>query len=234
MPIEGGGAGDKQPSSDSKGQHPSHHNTGNIPTLTSETQQSPISHQQNLPSITTTPPSEVSKSIGPEQSSIQQSTADTTGHQVIAVSASKGPAAFFNLAKKFLAIDEYCDLSALEGAIVSAVDAAHLLERSKIANIVRIQTSYVPVEPKRKSKQEISSDTGIRATTSDTTATSSQSQPDEHPGISNKVHVGKKGNPLRRSRIIVTVKRTDDYKLWLVENPYHSTGHSDDIEDTVS
>ena len=57
--------------------------------------------------------------------------------QVIAVSASKGPAAFFNLARKFLVTDEICDLSALEGAIVSAVDAAHLLERSKLATIVR-------------------------------------------------------------------------------------------------
>uniref|UniRef100_A0A7S1BN01 Uncharacterized protein n=1 Tax=Corethron hystrix TaxID=216773 RepID=A0A7S1BN01_9STRA len=57
--------------------------------------------------------------------------------QVIAVSASKGPAAFFNLARKFLVTDEYCDLSALETAIVSAVDAAHLLERSKLATIVR-------------------------------------------------------------------------------------------------
>lgn len=57
--------------------------------------------------------------------------------QVIAVSASKGPAAFFNLARKFLVTDETCDLSALEGAIVSAVDAAHLLERSKLASIVR-------------------------------------------------------------------------------------------------
>lgn len=57
--------------------------------------------------------------------------------QVIAVSASKGPAAFFNLARKFLVTDEMCDLSALEGAIVSAVDAAHLLERSKLASIVR-------------------------------------------------------------------------------------------------
>ena len=57
--------------------------------------------------------------------------------QVIAVSASKGPAAFFNLARKFLFTDEMCDLSALEGAIVSAVDAAHLLERSKLATIVR-------------------------------------------------------------------------------------------------
>jgi hypothetical protein len=57
--------------------------------------------------------------------------------QVIAVSASKGPTAFFNLARKFLVTDEMCDLSALEGAIVAAVDAAHLLERSKLATIVR-------------------------------------------------------------------------------------------------
>eukprot|EP00592_Proboscia_alata_P009821 CAMPEP_0194361638 /NCGR_PEP_ID=MMETSP0174-20130528/9185_1 /TAXON_ID=216777 /ORGANISM="Proboscia alata, Strain PI-D3" /LENGTH=273 /DNA_ID=CAMNT_0039133919 /DNA_START=166 /DNA_END=987 /DNA_ORIENTATION=- len=70
--------------------------------------------------------------------------------QVIAVSASKGPAAFFNLARKFLVTDETCDLSALEGAIISAVDAAHLLERSKLAKIIRIQTSYVAVEPKRR------------------------------------------------------------------------------------
>lgn len=31
-------------------------------------------------------------------------------------------------------------------------------------------------------------------------------------------HQGKKGNPLRRSRIIITVKRTEDYKAWLEEN----------------
>jgi len=60
-----------------------------------------------------------------------------SSRQVIAVSASKGPAAFFNLARKFLITDEVVDLSALEGAIVSAVDAAHLLERSKLAGIVR-------------------------------------------------------------------------------------------------
>mmetsp|Transcript_3742 Transcript_3742/g.10049 ORF Transcript_3742/g.10049 Transcript_3742/m.10049 type:complete len:322 (-) Transcript_3742:288-1253(-) len=73
-----------------------------------------------------------------------------SSRQVIAVSASKGPAAFFNLARKFLVTDEMCDLSALEGAIVSAVDAAHLLERSKLASIVRVHTSYVAVEPKRR------------------------------------------------------------------------------------
>lgn len=76
-----------------------------------------------------------------------QSTSDTTypstpenaarPKQVIAVNASKGPAAFFNLARKFLVVDEVCDLSALEGAIVSAADAAHLLERSQLATIVR-------------------------------------------------------------------------------------------------
>lgn len=77
--------------------------------------------------------------------------------QVIAVSVSKGPSAFFNLARKFLVTDEVCDLSALEGAIVSAVDAAHLLERSKIATIVRIQTSYVAVEPKKRKEHGPSS-----------------------------------------------------------------------------
>jgi len=71
-------------------------------------------------------------------------TESSTVRQVIAVSASKGPAAFFNLARKFLATDDVCDLSALEGAIVSAVDAAHLLERSKLATIVRcVRDSYL-------------------------------------------------------------------------------------------
>lgn len=60
-----------------------------------------------------------------------------SSRQTIAVSVSKGPSAFFNLARKFLVTDETCDLSALEGAIVSAIDAANLLERSKIATITR-------------------------------------------------------------------------------------------------
>jgi len=75
---------------------------------------------------------------------------DDPPRQVIAVSANKNPTAFFQLARKFLMTNEMCDLSALEGAIVSAVDAAHLLERSQLASIVRIRTSYVNVEPKRR------------------------------------------------------------------------------------
>lgn len=75
---------------------------------------------------------------------------DDIPRQVIAVSANKNPTAFFQLARKFLMTNEMCDLSALEGAIVSAIDAAHLLERAQLASIVRIHTSYVTVEPKRR------------------------------------------------------------------------------------
>ncbi|KAG7355919.1 hypothetical protein IV203_000605 [Nitzschia inconspicua] len=85
-----------------------------------------------------------------EEAAAEGAYSEETPRQVIAVSASKSPAAFFNLARKFLVTNDMCDLSALEGAIVSAVDAAHLLERSQLATIVRIHTSYVCVEPKRK------------------------------------------------------------------------------------
>lgn len=43
-------------------------------------------------------------------------------------------------------------------------------------------------------------------------------------------HQGRKGGPLRRSRIIITVKRTEDYRLWLLNNPHQAAGHSEDIE----
>lgn len=178
----------------------------------------------------------------------QLSTTPSSRHQVIAVSASKGPAAFFNLARKFLVTDEFCDLSALEGAIVSAVDAAHLLERSKLADIVRIQTSYVPVEPKRRS--QVPTEGGAApheghqpavaavvaaavgtAGTATLTPTQSQQQPlSTKPGGAKKLHEGRKGTPLRRSRIIITVKRTEDYKRWLDDNPHHSATAGDDIE----
>jgi len=73
-----------------------------------------------------------------EQDIIETNSPETESpRQTIAVSVSKGPSAFFNLARKFLVADETVDLSALEGAIVSAIDAAHLLERSKIATIIR-------------------------------------------------------------------------------------------------
>lgn len=195
--------------------------------------------------------------------------------QVIAVSVSKGPSAFFNLARKFLVTDEMCDLSALEGAIVSAVDAAHLLERSKIANIIRVQTSYVTVEPKRR-RQAKSTDTPsttieersdtqgmgdftmqpILYSMTETASTSTQSMevtgrenqpPLDHLSVASahstersvtrtkRTQQGGRGKgmsgALRRARIIITVKRTEDYKTWLQENPLQVT--MEEVEDTV-
>lgn len=202
--------------------------------------------------------------------------------QVIAVSASKGPAAFFNLARKFLVTDEMCDLSALEGAIVSAVDAAHLLERSKLATIVRVQTSYVAVEPKRKKHVADETagsapggqgalDVGETSTAAATTRAAHEglsrsgaggivatgagpAAPPHYPMVpsteqqavstipvqpqgefsrSRKSQQGRgKGAPLRRARIIITVKRTEEYKQWLEENPLQVAiaGDTEDIE----
>jgi len=203
--------------------------------------------------------------------------------QVIAVSASKSPAAFFNLARKFLVSNEMCDLSALEGAIVSAVDAAHLLERSKLATIVRIQTSYVSVEPKRKKQvpqqqqQEDESSLSVQpASSSESTredanvtraggvggedetepeTDSGKTTPEKIPPRSTQPESGQSststspptatstpptakyttsgqqrtgsrssstgggGRELRRARIVITVRRTENYKRWLEENP---------------
>lgn len=183
--------------------------------------------------------------------------------QVIAVSASKGPAAFFNLARKFLVTDKTCDLSALEGAIVSAVDAAHLLERSKLATIVRIQTSYVAVGPKRKKNTHSSTaimPPQLLATTHSATDHGKNLSFDLQAGVfatgvpssyikaassSERDHVltqdivgtniagtgvgvgrMKKSGPssgggkeLRRARMIITVRRTDEYEKWLIDNP---------------
>jgi len=159
--------------------------------------------------------------------------------QVIAVSASKGPAAFFNLARKFLVTDEMCDLSALEGAIVSAVDAAHLLERSKLATIVRVETSYVSVEPKRKRhhaaaaplpegsehsrSQGPSVAIGARHHSTQQPSSEQQQQPSRGRGA---------GRELRRARIVITVKRTESYKQWLEENPLQAmiAGDGEDEE----
>lgn len=168
--------------------------------------------------------------------------------QVIAVSVSKGPSAFFNLARKFLVTDEQCDLSALEGAIVSAVDAAHLLERSKIATITRVQTSYVTVDPKKK-KDHFSAPTADESSDHyrlgnfhSVTTSSSQRTSQALETLAAAAKIGRekiensmeatdqplsqpqqrhKSTPgtLRRARIVITVQRTDAYKKWLEENP---------------
>lgn len=157
--------------------------------------------------------------------------------QVIAVSASRGPAAFFNLARKFLVTDDMCDLSALEGAIVSAVDAAHLLERSKLATIVRVQTSYVTVEPKRRKQHTTGQedprqrvDAGLSSVAAASQGEGSPDQPTQ--GSSRQRGSGAaSGRELRRARIVITVQRTHDYERWLEENPLQAiiAGDGDDV-----
>jgi hypothetical protein len=117
----------------------------------SSAEQSDVPSRETQPSLTT-PAGGTERRKGPPITSTNlDQTAETSTtptstpedhrthrpRQVIAVSANKGPTAFFNLARKFLITDEICDLSALEGAIVSATDAAHLLVRSKLASIIR-------------------------------------------------------------------------------------------------
>lgn len=230
--------------------------------VVSESEQSPLASKPEPPQAEGATAS--TEGLSPQSEGSQ----GFPSRQVIAVSASKGPAAFFNLARKFLITDEMCDLSALEGAIVSAVDAAHLLERSKLATIVRVQTSYVAVEPKRKKHQDVDeivpgteqqgeptrgtpearpahevSLTGTdeadvskplhTPTTARTQGTASI--PAEMQGEfsrSRKPQGRAKGAPLRRARIIITVKRTPEYKQWLEENPLQAaiTGDSEELE----
>jgi len=126
---------------------------GDPPAKQGDQSSSPSSPSSILPKATDSTTDDYESSTTGTGDSHQTS---ISSRQVIAVSASKGPAAFFNLARKFLITDDVVDLSALEGAIVSAVDAAHLLERSKLASIVRIHTSYVAVDPKRKRQESMS------------------------------------------------------------------------------
>jgi len=144
MSTDKGEGSSSQKAASSQNQNPTERTT--LPTSPSETSSqqhvSPPRLGDEPVSSDQTPPEERKPAAKRDQPSESTSPstpddAEARPRQVIAVSASKGPAAFFNLARKFLVTDVMCDLSALEGAIVSAVDAAHLLERSKLATIVR-------------------------------------------------------------------------------------------------
>uniref|UniRef100_A0A7R9ZA97 Uncharacterized protein n=1 Tax=Pseudictyota dubia TaxID=2749911 RepID=A0A7R9ZA97_9STRA len=230
--------------------------------VVSESEQSPLASKSE-------PSQATGGTTSTEGLSPQSESSQAFSRQVIAVSASKGPAAFFNLARKFLVTDEMCDLSALEGAIVSAVDAAHLLERSKLATIVRVQTSYVAVEPKRKKlqsdemvtpsadSQQAESTTSAAETrpahdvmsvddaggaptpssvpSSDRDRASTQTATDAQGEFPRSRKQGRaKGAPLRRARIIITVKRTPEYKQWLEENPLHAAITGEELEGVSS
>lgn len=77
--------------------------------------------------------------------------------------------------------------------------------------IYRVQTSYITVEPKKKKQAP-----GIPSTAE--VPALLQQQP-RQGGL----------KELRKARIVITVKRTDSYKQWLIENPLESGDGDDDI-----
>ncbi len=115
----------------------------------------------------------------------------------------------------------------------------------------RIQTSYVYVDPKKRREVGPTSE-GVSGSpetatgpTSDTTGTPTvQPQGIESPLVGEPIPssadlsspvtlcqlMKASGGTLRRARIVITVKRTADYKKWLEDNPLQDThaGHDDD------
>jgi hypothetical protein len=223
----------------------------------------------------TTPSSHEAQHMTQDEGVSRSITTEAATHRpVIAVSTMKGPAAFFNLARKFLVSYEMCDLSALETAIIAAVDAAHLLERSRLATIVRIETSYVAVEPRRKrqgtparSRPSSVTETHDQRVHSQTRNVISTHKKPHDIGIQSEIGLGigyaiptpegmtqpsmygmniplsdksrqivqqrtgkvsARGKELRRARIIITVKRTEEYRRWLEENPQQASSGKGD------
>ena len=63
----------------------------------------------------------------------------------IPVSVSKSARSYFNIARKALETHRRVELSALEAAVVIAVDASFLLTRAKMGAVERVNTAFVQV-----------------------------------------------------------------------------------------
>jgi hypothetical protein len=63
----------------------------------------------------------------------------------VPVSVSKTARAYFNIARKALETHRRVELSALEAAVVIAVDASFLLTRAKMGTVERVNTAFVQV-----------------------------------------------------------------------------------------
>jgi hypothetical protein len=115
----------------------------------------------------------------------------------------------------------------------------------------RIQTSYVNVDPKRRrelgsTSEDVSGSPGTATGPTSATTGSSTVQPQgiDSPLVGEPIPspadftspvtlsqlMKASGGTLRRARIVITVKRTADYKKWLKDNPLQDThaGHDDD------
>lgn len=45
---------------------------------------------------------------------------------------------------------------------------------------------------------------------------------------------GRKGNPLRRARIVITVRKTEDYRIWLEKNGTDVANDDEEEDESVS
>lgn len=153
---------------------------------------------------------------------------------IIAVSSNRRPANIAKLAREILVSRESCDLSALEGAIVIAIDAAQLLQRTGHATIIRIETSNVEVGPAHKK------DNKVETINTQLAAASLATPPKSHitaKTVMIKPHAVMAGDVTcrstssgrgrasrikqkrcRRAQITITMKRSDNYKTWLETN----------------
>lgn len=123
---------------------------------------------------------------------------------------------------------------------------------------IRIQTSYVAVEPKKRKDQAhgntavTSEDTSTPSfavapssspsshshslQTSEATAVQGQSAVDRAIGTSEASMTSSQGKSrapvgtLRRARIIITVRRTKAYEKWLEENPIQDVISGEDVD----
>lgn len=94
----------------------------------------------------------------------------------------------------------------------------------------RVQTSYVTVEPKRR-KQQQSGQEDPRQRGETQAAAMGEATSDQPPTHGSSRQRGSGGGrELRRARIVITVKRTEDYERWLEENPLQAIIAGDDDE----
>lgn len=97
----------------------------------------------------------------------------------------------------------------------------------------RIQTSCVTVEPKRRKQGPGQGDTAAASgwiPSPETTAGAAFQQPHPIPARP-RGPATSGGRELRRARIVITVKRTQSYELWLQENPLQAIIASDVDDD---
>jgi hypothetical protein len=130
------------------------------------------------------------------------------------------------------------------------VSLAYVYISDRVSWFCRVQTSYVSVEPKRRKAPPSPHPTQPQqpggppagtsialAPTSPAGAPPAAGTPQPHmggvadAGLQQRTRRGSSGRELRRARIVITVKRTENYKRWLEENPLQAIIAGDGVAD---